>query len=461
MGRSAIVLAAGLGTRMKSKHHKVLHTVCGKPMIVHILDELEKLQLEQIIVVVGQQRETVAAAVAGRADIAIQDEQLGTGHAVQCAMPHLAEGMDTTVVLYGDAPLIRAQTIDALLETQASRHASAVVLTATVSNPAGLGRVVLGQDNRLERIVEEKDATPEERAIHQINTGIYAFDTADLRQALGALKPENAQGEYYLTDTIAILRAAGKPVLAQAVDDPEEILSVNDRVQLSVVEKTLQRRIREHWMRQGVTMVDPDQVYIGLDVEIGRDTVLYPGTFLEGRTVIGEDCTVGPNTRLVDTTVQAGAVVQSSVALECVIGPEAAVGPFAYLRPGTEIGARVKIGDFVEVKKSTIGDDTKISHLAYVGDARVGQRVNIGCGVITVNYDGKDKHQTVIGNDSFVGSNVNLIAPVEIGDGAYVCAGSTITDTVPNDGFAIARSRQVTKADYVQSWQKKRQETEK
>lgn len=452
MGKSAIVLAAGFGSRMKSKRHKVLHEVCGKPMIVHILDELAELQLDQVIVVVGQQREAVVAAIEGRATIAVQEEQKGTGHAVLSAIPLLADNVDTTIVLYGDAPLIRAQTISELLAQCETTPAAACILTADVQDPKGLGRVITDEHGQVHHVVEEKDATPAQKQISIINTGIYAFKTPDLLSCLGKLEPNNAQGEYYLTDTVGILREEGKQVSALQVEDADEIASVNDLVQLSRVEKILRRRINESWMRQGVSIVDPEATYIGTDVTIGRDTVLLPGTILEGNTVIEEDCEIGPNTRLVDVTVHQGAHVVQSVVLSSTIGSESSVGPFAYIRPDSVVGDRVKIGDFVELKKSHIGDDTKISHLAYVGDAVVGERVNIGCGVITVNYDGKNKHKTVIGSDSFVGSNVNLIAPIEVGDGAYLCAGSTITDHVPSDGFAIGRSRQVTKPEYVSSW---------
>lgn len=456
MGRSAIVLAAGLGTRMKSKRHKVLHEVCGKPMILHILDELEKLELNQVIVVVGQQKEAVSAVVAGRAEIAVQEQQLGTGHAVQAAAGLLNAENDTTVVLYGDAPLIRAETLDRLLTEREARGASATVLTAHVRNPHGLGRVILGSGGLVDRIVEEKDASPEERDIHLINTGIYAYQTSDLLESLQHLTPDNAQGEYYLTDTLEILRNAGKPVYAVQVDDEREIASVNDRAQLAVVEGILRERICEYWARQGVTIINPAHTYIGLDVQIGRDSVILPGTILEGKTVIGEDCVVGPNSRLSNVTLHDRVTVEQSVLVDSEVGSDTNVGPFAYVRPGSRIGEHVKIGDFVEIKNSAIGDCTKVSHLAYVGDADIGQRVNIGCGVITVNYDGERKHKTVVGDDSFVGSNVNLIAPVKVGKGAYLCAGSTITDEVPDDGFAIGRSRQVTKSDYVKAWKRKK-----
>lgn len=456
VSNTAIVLAAGFGTRMKSRTHKVLHDVCGKPMIAHILDQLERLSFDQVIVVVGQQREAVEAAVANRADIAVQTEQLGTGHAVQAALPILKSADGATVVLYGDAPLIRAETIQQLLDTRAGQDAAAVVLTATLDDPSGLGRVCLDAGGMLHSIVEEKDASEAERRNKLTNTGIYAYRTDQLIRAIGLLKNHNTQQEYYLTDTLGILREQGQAVYALEVTDPEEIASVNDRVQLAAVESILRRRICQAWMRAGVTIIDPEHTYIGLDVQLERDVTLLPGTILEGRTVIGEDCIIGPNTRLDSAVIRRGATVEYSIVLDSEIGEDSSVGPFTYVRPHSRVGARVKVGDFVEVKKSTIGDDSKVSHLAYIGDADIGRRVNVGCGVITVNYDGEHKHLTTVGDDSFIGSNTNLIAPVTVGEGAYVCAGSTVTDNVPDDGFAIARERQVTKENYVAAWKNRR-----
>ncbi|MBX5436593.1 MAG: bifunctional UDP-N-acetylglucosamine diphosphorylase/glucosamine-1-phosphate N-acetyltransferase GlmU [Alicyclobacillaceae bacterium] len=456
MARAAIVLAAGLGTRMKSSRHKVLHEVCGKPMILHILDELARLRLDQVVVVVGQQGEAVTAVIGDRAETAYQAEQLGTGHATQVALPVLRGDVDTVVVLYGDAPLIRAETLERLLAEREGTGAAAVVLSAELDNPAGLGRVILAADGSVERVVEEKDASPAERQIRLVNTGVYAFRTADLADALSGLTNNNAQQEYYLTDTLAILRARGRLVRTLRVEDADEVASVNDRVQLAAVEAIARRRICERWMREGVTIVDPERTYIGADVRIGRDTVILPGTFLEGQTTVGERCVIGPHSRLTGAEVADGATIEYSVVRDSVVGPDASIGPYAYLRPGSRVGARVKIGDFVELKNATVGDDSKVSHLAYLGDAEVGRRVNVGCGVITVNYDGEQKHRTVVADDAFVGSNVNLVAPVVVGEGAYVCAGSTITDDVPADGFAIARSRQVTKPNYVKNWKQTR-----
>lgn len=456
MGKSAIILAAGFGTRMKSSLHKVLHPVCDKPMILHIFDELEKLDFDEILVVVGQQREAVEAVIGKRAKTVYQIEQLGTGDAVKAALPSLSASSGVTLVLYGDAPLIRAQTMEQLVKLQEESNASVVVLCADVPNPYGLGRVFRTESGEVLRIVEEKDATPEERLQTLINTGIYAYKSEDLRASVAQIRPDNTQNEYYLTDTLALLGQTGKRVLSLQVEDYEEVASVNDRVQLAEVERICRQRVLTHWMQEGVTIQDPQSTYIGTEVVLGRDVVLLPGTILSGHTSIAENAIIGPSTRIVDSAIMAGAVVENAVVLESQVGSQAHVGPFAYLRPGTRVGARAKVGDFVELKNTSLGDDSKVSHLAYLGDAEIGARVNIGCGVITVNYDGKQKFKTTVGDDSFIGSNANLIAPITVGEGAYVCAGSTITDDVPEDGFVIARARQVTKANYVSRWKSNR-----
>lgn len=456
LGIAAIVLAAGLGTRMKSTRHKVLHEVCGKPMILHVVEPLHNMAFDQILVVVGQQRDAVEAVLAGKAEIVYQAEQLGTGHAVQCAADHLRPDVDRVVILYGDGPLIRPGTLAALQAEHVRQGVAAAVLTAEVGDPTGLGRVLMASDGCIERIVEERDASAEERQIRRINSGIIAFQRQDLAAALAELTADNAQKEYYLTDTVGILRAKGRAVISVAVHDVTEILGVNDRVQLAAVEAIMRRRITERWMRDGVSIIDPEHTYIGLDVQLSPDVTLLPGTVLEGRTRIGTGSVIGPNARIQDSSLGVDVTVQYSVITDSVVDAEAAVGPYAYIRPGSHIGQRVKVGDFVEIKNSVIGDDSKVSHLAYVGDADIGQRVNVGCGVITVNYDGKQKHRTVVGDDSFVGSNVNLIAPLQVGEGAYLCAGSTITESVEPDGFAIARPTQVTKANYVKAWKHKK-----
>ncbi|MFB9324367.1 bifunctional UDP-N-acetylglucosamine diphosphorylase/glucosamine-1-phosphate N-acetyltransferase GlmU [Paenibacillus aurantiacus] len=445
----AIVLAAGQGKRMKSKLYKVLHPVCGKPMVGHVLQTVKEAACERTVVVVGHGAEAVQAYVGDGAEFVLQETQLGTGHAVRQAEALLGDEEGTTVILYGDTPLVTSGTIQSLLDLHAERGAAATVLTAVVPNPQGLGRIVRGEDGRVQRIVEQKDCTPEQAAITEINTGMYCFDNKKLFEALKLVTNENAQGEYYLTDVLEILRKAGETVEAYVAPDFAEGVGVNDRVGLAEAEQLMRARIVRAHQIGGVTIIDPAATYIEADVVIGSDTVVYPGSMLRGKTVIGEDCIIGPGADLTDTIVASGAEVKHSVIAESSIGEGTSVGPFAYIRPGSKVGKDCKIGDFVELKNAELGDGSKVSHLSYVGDAKVGKDVNIGCGAITVNYDGFNKSLTEIGDGAFVGSNVNLIAPVKVGDGAYVVAGSTVTHDVPAGDVAIARERQVNKAGYA------------
>lgn len=445
----AVVLAAGQGTRMKSKLYKVLHPVCGKPMVQHVVDTLEAMQVKNTIVVVGHGAELVQQTLGDRVSYALQAQQLGTGHAVQQAAPLLEEKEGTTLILYGDVPLLSKEMLTAFLSYHQEQKSAATVLTATLSNPTGYGRIIRDDRGEVLRIVEQKDATPEERAITEINTGIYCFDNSKLLQALSQLSNDNAQGEYYVTDCIGILREAGEKISAYASLDPDETMGVNDRVQLSQAEAYMRKRINENHMRNGVTIIDPASTYIDTEVVIGSDTILYPGTILRGKTVVGENCVIGPQTDLTNVVVENSVSISYSVLVDSQVGTQATVGPFAYVRPGSVIGEKAKVGDFVELKNTKIGKGTKVPHLSYVGDAEIGEGVNIGCGAITVNYDGKDKHRTIVGDHAFVGCNVNMVAPVEVGNGAYVAAGSTITQNVPDNALAIARERQVNKSDYA------------
>jgi bifunctional UDP-N-acetylglucosamine pyrophosphorylase/glucosamine-1-phosphate N-acetyltransferase len=445
----AVVLAAGQGTRMKSKLYKVLHPVCGKPMVQHVVDTLASMRVEDVVVVVGHGADAVRATLGERVTYALQAEQLGTAHAVLQAVPFLEEKQGTTFILYGDTPLLSAQTLTSLLHYHEQQQAAATVLTAVFSDPTGYGRIVRNDAGEVLRIVEHKDATPGERAIREINTGIYCFDNQKLLQALKQVKNDNAQGEYYVTDCIGILREAGEKVTAFEAADPEETMGVNDRVQLSAAEAYMRRRIALYHMRNGVTIIDPATTYIEADVTIGQDTVIQPGTFLRGRTTVGADCVIGPQTDLTDVTVEDGATISYTVMVEAQVGAQAAVGPFAYVRPGSEIGPHVKIGDFVELKNAKIGKGTKVPHLSYVGDAEIGEGVNIGCGTVTVNYDGATKHKTIVADGAFIGCNTNLVAPVKVGRDAYVAAGSTINQDVPDEALAIARERQVNKLGYA------------
>lgn len=447
MEKVGIILAAGLGKRMNSKRHKVVHHVCGKPMIVHIVEQMQVVGFDRLFVVVGRLEDQVREVLGDSVTYVKQSEQLGTGHAVQQVAPQL-NADSITVVLYGDCPLLRHEEVERLIDEAVSAHAT-TVLTAVVDDPYGYGRIIQDAEANVLRIVEEKDATCDEQSISEVNSGIYAFQTGELQRALQKLTADNAQGEYLLTDCVQHIRADQGIVRSVVVADPDDIANVNDRIQLASVEARMRRRILTRHMKNGVTIIDPANTYVESDVLIGRDSILQPGCTLEGRTVIGEDCVVGPHVRLVDTVIGDATHIASSVVLESELGDHVSVGPFAYIRPGSHIGSRVKVGDFVEIKNSIVGTGSKVSHLAYVGDSEIGQRVNVGCGVVTVNYDGFRKHKTMVGDDSFIGSNVNIIAPVNIGKGAYIATGSTITDDVADDDFAIARARQTTKPGYA------------
>ncbi|WP_285891408.1 bifunctional UDP-N-acetylglucosamine diphosphorylase/glucosamine-1-phosphate N-acetyltransferase GlmU [Paenibacillus pasadenensis] len=449
MKRMAVVLAAGQGKRMKSKLYKVLHPVCGKPMVGHVMDTVEKAACEEIVVVTGHGAAQVQSFLEGRAKFVLQEQQLGTGHAVQQAEALLSGKEGTTIVICGDTPLVTAETIESMLELHESSGAAATVLTAEFTDPTGYGRVVRGAEGAVERIVEQKDCSPAEAAVQEINTGTYCFDNRKLFEALARVTNDNAQGEYYLTDVIGIFVSAGESVQAYCTSDLAEAIGVNDRIALGEAERLMRERIVRRHQINGVTFIDTTAAYIEAEVEIGADTVIYPGTVLRGATVIGEDCVIGPQADIKDSVIGNGVAVRYSTIDKSEAGEGTSIGPYANLRPGSKLGKDCKIGDFVELKNAVIGDESKVSHLSYVGDAEVGSGVNIGCGAITVNYDGFNKAKTVIGNDAFIGSNVNLIAPVNIGDGAYVVAGSTVTHDVPGGDLAIARERQVNKPGYA------------
>lgn len=447
--RYAVILAAGKGTRMKSKLYKVLHPVCGKPMVQHVIDQVSKLHIEEIVTIIGHGAEKVKAQLGSSSLYALQEEQLGTAHAVMQAEAHLASKKGTTLVVCGDTPLIKAETMEALLKQHETQGAKASVLTATVEDPTGYGRIIRNAEGFVEKIVEHKDATDEEKKVKEINTGTYCFDNEALFSALKKVSNDNAQGEYYLPDVIEILKSQGEIVTAYQTEDFEETLGVNDRVALSQAEKIMRSRINEYHMRNGVTLVDPEHTYIETDVEIGQDTVIYPGTTIGMGSKIGAEAVIGPNSEIKNCTIGDRTVIRQSVAQDSEIGTDVTIGPFAHIRPQSQIADEVKIGNFVEVKKSIFGKGSKASHLSYIGDAEVGSDVNLGCGSITVNYDGKNKHLTKIGDGVFVGCNSNLVAPVTIGEGAYIAAGSTITEDVPAQSLSIARARQVNKEDYV------------
>ncbi len=449
MNRYGIVLAAGQGKRMKSKLYKVLHKVCGKPMVGHVTDALAEAEIQHTYVVVGHGAEAVQQYLGERVQYVMQQEQLGTGHAVLQAAPLLAEQAGTTVIVCGDTPLIRGETIRRMVELHEESGAAATIMTAVIEDPTGYGRIIRGADGSVARIVEHKDCDEEEAAVREINAGTYVFDNRKLFAALSRVTNDNAQGEYYLTDVFRILSEEQERILAYPIEDITETIGVNDRIALAEAERHMRERINREHMQGGVTIIDPAHTYIESGVTIGADTVLLPGTILRSGTIIGEDCVIGPQAEIAASKIGSGVTIRYAVLEQAVVGDGTTVGPFAYLRPGAEIGSGVKIGDFVEIKNSVIGNGSKVPHLSYVGDADVGERVNIGCGVITANYDGFNKNRTTIKDDAFIGSNSNLIAPVTVGEGAYIVAGSTITQDVPDDAMAIARERQTNKEGYA------------
>lgn len=447
--RYAVILAAGQGTRMKSALYKVLHPVCGKPMVQHVVDQVSNLHIDRIVTIIGHGAELVKAQIGMKSSFCLQEEQLGTAHAVMQASEMLEGKEGTTIVVCGDTPLIKASTMEELFKHHEKTNAKATVLTAHTDDPTGYGRIIRNENGFVERIVEHKDASSEERQVKEINTGTYCFDNKLLFQALKLVSNENVQGEYYLPDIIEIMKQAGEIVTAHQTDDFEETLGVNDRVALSQAEAIMKKRINEYHMRNGVTIIDPNHTYIGSDVEIGRDTTIQPGTILAGKTSISSNCQIGPHSEIKDCQIGENTVIRQSVAYDSKIGSHVNIGPFAHIRPQSQIHDEVKIGNFVEIKKAVFGNGSKASHLSYIGDAEVGRDVNIGCGSITVNYDGKNKFLTTIEDGSFIGCNSNLVAPVTIGEGAYVAAGSTVTENVPGNALAIARARQVNKENYV------------
>ncbi|MBS4210801.1 bifunctional UDP-N-acetylglucosamine diphosphorylase/glucosamine-1-phosphate N-acetyltransferase GlmU [Bacillus sp. FJAT-50079] len=447
--RFAVILAAGQGTRMKSKLYKVLHPVCGKPMVEHVIDNISKLRFDQTVTVVGHGAELVKSHMEGRSDFVLQEEQLGTAHAVKQAKELLNGQKGTTLVICGDTPLIKAETMEALLALHNEQGAKATILTAYTNDPDGYGRIIRNQEGMVEKIVEHKDANEAERSVKEINTGTYCFDNVALFDALEQVSNDNAQGEFYLPDVIEILKQRNDIVSAYQAPRFEETLGINDRIALAEAERIMTKRINEEHMRNGVTIKDPNNTYIGADVVIGSDTTILPGTMLQGKTIIGENCLIGPNSEISDSTVGDYTNVRQSVVHDSSIGLKVEIGPFAHIRPEAVIHDEVKIGNFVEVKKSVVGKGSKASHLSYIGDAEIGANVNLGCGSITVNYDGKNKYKTVIEDHAFVGCNANLVAPVTIGKNAFIAAGSTITKDVPGESLSIARAKQVNKENYV------------
>lgn len=443
-----VILAAGHGTRMVSEKPKVLHEVGGKAMLNYVISASEAAGADDIAVIVGYKADIVKAALPKNLTAIEQKEQLGTGHAVLQALPFFENFNGNVLVLVGDAPLVRKETLEELVKAHEDGGFSATVLTAVFDDPTGYGRIVKKGDELI-KIVEHKDATEEERNIKEINSGMYCFDAQALKAALQAINSDNVQGEYYLTDTIEILRGMGKKVGSYPTPDVDDIAAVNSKVQLAEIGKIMRRRINTSLMEAGAIIIDPENTYLSAETKVGKDTVVYPGVITEGRVVIAENCIIGHNSRIVNSTIADGVDIQISTILDSFVDENTHVGPYAYLRPNSHIGKNVKVGDFVEVKNSVMKDGAKASHLTYIGDAEVGKNVNLGCGTVFVNYDGTNKYRTVVEDNCFIGCNSNLVSPVTVKEGSYVAAGSTITDDVPEDTLAVARARQVNKEGYA------------
>jgi bifunctional UDP-N-acetylglucosamine pyrophosphorylase/glucosamine-1-phosphate N-acetyltransferase len=446
-----VILAAGKGTRMKSELPKVLHAVGGEPMIVRILRTTSHFRPVTSTVVVGHMADKVKATLAGFPEVGtvVQEPQLGTGHALLQAEPPLAGRTGTVVLLYGDVPMLSQASIARLLAHHDATGAAATVLTAHLANPTGLGRIVR-DGGRFARIVEERDATPAEKAVSEFNSGIYAFALDGLFEALRRIGTANDQGEYYLTDLLGIFLGDGRRVETFTVDDADELRGVNSRSELALMNAQVRDQRNAAVMAAGVTLIDPAAAWIGPDVEIGPDTTIHPNVYLEGKTRIGRDCEIHAGVRIVNSTIGDGTIVQNyCVVRDSVVDAQVAMGPFSHIRPDSHVGPGAHVGNFVELKKTRLGAGAKANHLAYIGDATVGAKVNVGAGVITCNYDGVHKHQTVIGDGAFIGTDSQLVAPVTVGAGAYVAAGSTIVEDVPEGALAIGRSRQENKLGWV------------
>lgn len=444
------ILAAGKGTRMRSDLPKVLHLLGGRSLIERVLIGCADLNPERQLAIVGYKAERVKEATRHLPGLEFveQSEQLGTGHAVQQLLPHLVDYQGDLLVLNGDVPLLRPETLKALLATHQQHQNAATILTAQLANPQGYGRVFCDSNNLLKEIVEDRDCTDAQRQNRRVNAGIYCFNWQKLQAVLPKLQSNNDQQEYYITDAVNFL----SPVMIYDVPDYQEILGINDRRQLATAYQILQSRIKDNWMAAGVTMIDPDSITIDDTVKIGVDAIIEPQTHLRGNTTIGSGSRIGPGTTIENSQIGNNSTVMYSVAIDSTIGSNCNVGPFAHIRQQVEVGESCRVGNFVELKKSTIGNNTNVAHLSYLGDATVGDRVNIGAGTITVNYDGKNKHQTIIGNFTRIGSNNTLIAPLKIGNDVTTAAGSTIVNDVPDDSLAIARSHQTIKPGWRPKW---------
>jgi len=439
---SAIILAAGKGVRMRSQMPKVVHRVAGRPMIWYVVNAVREAGISDITLVVGHGREIVEEALRGEnLHFVVQEQQLGTGHALMQAQNNI-DPASTLIVLAGDTPLLEAAAVKKLLAYHRQQGAEATVLSAFLPEPYGYGRIIREADGGLERIAEEKDASPEEKRITEINTGMYCFQAQPVFKALAQINTANAQGEYYLTDVLPLLKQGGHKVAVMAIEETDQIHGINDRVQLARAESIIRQKQNQALMRNGVTIMAPETTFIDSQVEIGMDTVVYPFTIIEGQTRIGQNCVIGPHSRINDSLIGNDVVIENSRVNQARIADRCNIGPFAYLRPEAELHEDVKVGDFVEIKKSRIGAGSKVPHLSYVGDALLGKGVNVGAGTITCNYDGKNKHRTILEDRVFIGSNTNLVAPVTVGEDSITGAGSTITRDVPANTLAVERAEQ-------------------
>lgn len=442
MNLKIVILAAGQGTRMKSKIPKVLHKVLDKPMLDHVMEAAQVVTNNKPIVVIGHMSDMVREHLGDKAEIALQEEQLGTGHAVMMA-EHYIDDEDEVLILCGDTPLIKGETLKEMTKIKSEGYA-AVVMSAVEDDPTGYGRIIRDESNDFMRIREQKDASEEEKAIKEINAGMYIIDGKLLKENLSKLSVNNAQREYYLTDVLEHIKNAGHRIgVYQA--DKMEIMGVNSRLQLSEAERIMRLDVNKMHMANGVTLIDRNSTYIDKNVKIGRDTIIYPNCHIKGNSVIGEDCIIRENTTIEDSHIEDHVTIKSSTILSSKVGARTTIGPYAYLRPKSVLGEDVKIGDFVEVKNAEIGNGSKASHLSYIGDAVVGKNVNIGCGVVFVNYDGKNKFKSIVEDNAFIGSNSNLVAPVTVKEGGYIATGSTVTVDVPEGALCVARAREVIK----------------
>ena len=447
----AVILAAGKGTRMRSKYPKVLHKVGGKPMLQHVIDAATVAGCDEKVVIVGHEAELVEKMVGSQGKIALQAEQLGTGHAVMQTAEALKGFTGTALILCGDTPILEGEELKKFCEAHKASGAAATVLTAVMDDPFGYGRIVRDEKGNVQAIVEQKDATEAQKAIKEINTGIYCMECPLMFDILATLTNDNAQGEYYLTDVLEKLNQAGQKVGGVVTEDSDMVMGINSRKQLSVAEGVMRQRILDKLMDNGVTIMDPASTFIEGSVKIGRDTIIYPYTWLEGTTEIGEDCEIGPNARFTNVKIGNDNHLQFIYGHDCEVKNHVTAGPYVHLRPDTVISDGVKIGNYVEVKNSNVGEGTKLPHLTYIGDSDIGSGVNMGCGCITVNYDGKKKHRTIIGDNAFVGCNTNLVAPVTVQANTYIGAGSTITKEVPENALGIARAKQKN----IEGWAEK------